>query len=357
MKDPRDAIPFETRDTLKPGEVAGLLWIPDAKIYGNFSLAPGTTLQAAFAALSVNKGDALTRGFGSYVFTDNGPVEAGWHSFWFARPFSNAEKTTAFRTTSDVQRGIYWPPVLSGLNVSNFKAYDANGGQYTADVIWDFDIRDAYDGPTQVTIEYFASHESHNIQIPTVMQPEGGTFYYGVGQVSIPRCLHPYIELTYSTGSNSSRYPWQIFSKTFPSTNLIAWPATQVIDDSEKFDSGLYIRRKVTAYRPGNIATRPTVISPTNTSISSNTATLGGNVTSDGGMTITERGLVYAPTATNADPIIGGFGVTKETTTGTTGVFTKVITGLASVTNYSFRAYATNARGTSYTNLVTFTTS
>lgn len=357
MRDPRETTPFETRDTVKPGEVAGLLWLPEGKIRGDFTLAAGTTLQAAFATLAVNKGDALTRGFGSYVFTDNGPIEAGWHSFWFARPFTSGEKTTAFRTLTDVQRGIYWPPVYNGANVRNFQAYDSNSVLYTADVIWDFDLRDAYDGPTQVLIEYFASHESHNIQAPTVMQPEGGTFYYGVAQVSIPRCLHPSLTLTYSTGTNSSRYPLQEFSKTFPATNLTAWPATQVVDDSEKFEGGLFIRRKVTAYRPGNIATRPTVTTPTSASITGTTATLGGNVTSDGNGTVTARGVVYAKTSDNADPVIGGTSVTNSTTSGTTGVFTVNVTSLTAATGYTFKAYATNARGTTYTELATFTTS
>lgn len=355
MRDPREETPFQTMPTVKPGEIAGLLWVREDKVRGDFTLAAGTTLSNAFAGLP--KGDALVRGFGSYVFTDNGPKEQGWHGFWFARPFSSGEKTTAFRTVTEVRGGIYWPAVLSGLNVRNFKAYDGDGTEYTADVIWDFQLRDAYDGPTRVVIEYFASHEPHTISMPTSMQPEGGTFYYGVAQVSIPKCLHPSITLEYSTGNASTRFPWQTFSKTFPATNLTAWPATLVIDDGETFDSGLYIRRKVTAYRPDNYATSPIITSPTKASIAATTVTLGGNVTNDGGSTITERGVVVSETATNADPIIGGTGVTKTTTTGTTGVFTINITGLTSATAYTFKAYATNARGTVYTTLDTFTTS
>jgi len=354
-RDPRETTPFETVATVKPGEVAALLWVPENQIRGDFSLTVGTTLQAALPLVS--KGDGLGRGFENYVFTDNGPVDAGWHGFYFARPFSSGEKTTAFRTVTEIRGGIYWPPVMAGLNVRNFKAYDADGVEYTADVIWDFNLRDAYDGPTKVVIEYFASHEPHTIATPTTMQPEGGTFFYGVGQVSIPRCLHPSLELIYSTGSASTRYPLQTFVKAFPNTNLTSWPATLVIDDGEKFDNGLYIRRKVTAYRPGDYATAPIISTPTKASIGSTTVTLGGNASNDGGSTITERGVVVSATATNADPVIGGTGVTKTTTTGTTGVFTVAVTGLTSATGYTFKAYATNARGTSYTALDTFTTS
>lgn len=355
MRDPREETPFQTIATLKPGELAGLWWVHEDRLRSDFTLAAGTTLAAALPHLP--KGDALVRGFGTWVFTENGPVDQGWHGFYFARPFSAGEKTTAFRTVTEVRGGIYWPPVMSAVNVRNFKAYDGDGTEYTADVIWDFQLRDAYDGPTRVVIEYFASHEPHTISMPTSMQPEGGTFYYGVAQVSIPKCLHPQIELEYSTGNASTRFPWQTFSKTFPPTNLTAWPATLVIDDGETFDNGLYIRRKVTAYRPDNYATAPIITSPTKASISTTTVTLGGNVTNDGGSSITERGVVVSATATNADPVIGGTGVTKTTTTGTTGVFTVSITGLTTATAYTFRAYATNARGTVYTDLDTFTTS
>jgi hypothetical protein len=100
----------------------------------------------------------------------------------------------------------------------------------------------------------------------------------------------------------------------------------------------------------------PTVTTPTASSITASGATLGGNVTADGGATITERGVVYAATATNGDPLIGGTGVTKVVGTGTTGVFSVVVTGLPQGTGYSFKAYAINSQGTSYTSVSTFTT-
>lgn len=101
---------------------------------------------------------------------------------------------------------------------------------------------------------------------------------------------------------------------------------------------------------------QPTVTTATSSGITATAAVLGGNVTSDGGGAITERGVIYAPTATNADPIIGGTGVVKVVGTGTTGVFTVNVTGLLPETAYSFEAYAINARGTTYTSTGTFTT-
>ena len=100
----------------------------------------------------------------------------------------------------------------------------------------------------------------------------------------------------------------------------------------------------------------PTVTTPTSGSITDTSATLGGNATSDGGATITERGVVYSETTTNSNPLIGGSGVTKVTTSGTTGVFTVPVTGLIAATGYSYKAYATNSQGDSYTSVDTFTT-
>lgn len=92
----------------------------------------------------------------------------------------------------------------------------------------------------------------------------------------------------------------------------------------------------------------PTVTTPTSAKVAATSATLGGNVTSNGGAAITERGVVYALTGTNSDPLIGGTGVVKKaTTTGTTSVFTVAVTGLTQTTGYSFKAYATNSLGTS----------
>jgi hypothetical protein len=355
MRDQREQSPFETVPTAMPGVLAGVLWVHEKYLLAAAAMTVGTTLGNFLPAAP--HGDARAQGYNDYVFTDFGPVQEGWHSFYFAKVFSDVEKTTAFRTVPEVRGGIYWPPIYASGNIYNFQAYDRDGVKYTADTIWDFNVRDAYDGPTRCVIEYFASHEPFSISAPTTMQPEGGTFYYGVGQVSLPRCLHPEILLTYSTGVNNARYPLQAFSKTFPATNWTEWPAIQIVDDGQTFDNGIYIRRTVTAYRPGSYSTGPVISTPTQASITATTVTLGGNVTGNGGSAVTVRGVVYSATATNPNPVIGGTGVTNATTTGTTGVLTVAITGLTTATGYSYRAYATNARGTSYTTLDTFTTS
>ncbi len=110
--------------------------------------------------------------------------------------------------------------------------------------------------------------------------------------------------------------------------------------------------------------TVPTVTSPTSGSLvitgfpGEISANLGGNVTSDGGSPITDRGVVYSVASSNDNPFIGGSEVIQISGgAGTTGAFTVSTEILAKDATYSFRAYAINAVGTSYTSEVgTFTT-
>lgn len=103
-----------------------------------------------------------------------------------------------------------------------------------------------------------------------------------------------------------------------------------------------------------SISAAPGVNAPTVANLAPTSATLGGTVTDDGGSPITQRGIVFAPTVTSANPAIGGAGVTQLMGMGTTGTFALSATGLTTGTSYSFRAYATSAAGTTYSAAGTF---
>ncbi len=86
------------------------------------------------------------------------------------------------------------------------------------------------------------------------------------------------------------------------------------------------------------------------TGITTTTAMCGGEVTSNGGATITARGVCCS---TNESPTIND----SHTVDGTgTGGFTSIITGLSPNKTYYVRAYATNIKGTSYGEQITFKT-
>jgi len=80
------------------------------------------------------------------------------------------------------------------------------------------------------------------------------------------------------------------------------------------------------------------------------TATCGGNVISDGGVPVTSRGVCWS---TNQNPTLAN----SKTTNGSgSGLYISYLTGLSANTTYFVRAYATNSNGTSYGDVISFTT-
>lgn len=79
-------------------------------------------------------------------------------------------------------------------------------------------------------------------------------------------------------------------------------------------------------------------------------AVCNGNIISNGGSTITARGICYGTTL-NPDTASS-----HNIVTGTTGIFSTTLTGLASSTIYHYRAYAKNTTGVAYGADSSFTT-
>ena len=95
----------------------------------------------------------------------------------------------------------------------------------------------------------------------------------------------------------------------------------------------------------------PSVKTVGSSEVTSTSVTLSGLVVSDNGAAITERGFVW----------LQGSGIpTTESyrlkVDGNTGEFTGTVTGLDPGEKYSFRAYAINPKGTSYGEIMNFTT-
>lgn len=98
------------------------------------------------------------------------------------------------------------------------------------------------------------------------------------------------------------------------------------------------------------IAIAPTLTTTAASSITKYAASAGGTITSNGGSVITASGICWSTTATPTTS-------NSKTTDGTiSGTFTSSITGLTAGTIYYVRAYATNAIGTSYGAVQSFTT-
>lgn len=93
----------------------------------------------------------------------------------------------------------------------------------------------------------------------------------------------------------------------------------------------------------------PTLTSPTATSITATGATLGATVTADGGAALTSRGTVWGTGAAPTGNALAEGGTTVA-------AFSHARTGLTENTTYTYRGYAINSVGTSYSADGTFTT-
>jgi hypothetical protein len=92
----------------------------------------------------------------------------------------------------------------------------------------------------------------------------------------------------------------------------------------------------------------PTVTTTTTSRLGKTIALVGGNVTDGGGAAVTDRGIYYGTTeGEQATKVANGTG---------TGEYPVLVTGLTAGTLYYFKAYATNTAGTSYGDVLHFTT-
>tara|TARA_R110002126_G_scaffold289536_1_gene444633 strand:+ start:1853 stop:5830 length:3978 start_codon:yes stop_codon:yes gene_type:complete len=96
-----------------------------------------------------------------------------------------------------------------------------------------------------------------------------------------------------------------------------------------------------------------TVQTTTATIVSLTSVTLGGSITDDGGENVIERGIVYS---LYSGPTVTGVSVTKVINNSGLENFSETITDLNFDKGYYYRAYAINSSGTSYGDILFFTT-
>ncbi|HEY9004240.1 MAG TPA: hypothetical protein VIM89_22990 [Mucilaginibacter sp.] len=107
-------------------------------------------------------------------------------------------------------------------------------------------------------------------------------------------------------------------------------------------------KKTSTTNSPPSLTTNDVILDVTAT-----TAQSGGTITSIGSSALTENGVCYS--TSNQAPTINDIKVTAPIIS-TSYSYTANLTGLTPSTTYYVRAYATNAYGTSYGSMVTFTT-
>ncbi|MGY0039029.1 hypothetical protein [Pedobacter sp. NJ-S-72] len=107
-----------------------------------------------------------------------------------------------------------------------------------------------------------------------------------------------------------------------------------------------------------SLTTKPpvpiTIITTKGTDITATTATSGGEITSNGGALVSTRGIIWS-SHPDFDPAAELTNRTAETGY-EKGIFTSYLKKLVPGTTYYIRAYAVSIAGTSYGNVISFTT-
>ena len=135
---------------------------------------------------------------------------------------------------------------------------------------------------------------------------------------------------------------------TMDQLNLIM--STMMNSVNARIDSMQALIDSLQAHQPVMPTAAPSVTTSQESGVTDVSATCGGNVTSNGGGVILERGICWS---TSPNPTIAGSHIAVG---GETGSFTGALTDLTPGTTYYYRAFATNAVGTTYGAEYTFTT-
>ncbi len=151
-----------------------------------------------------------------------------------------------------------------------------------------------------------------------------------------------------SAGSITATFPSGLTAGNYRVRVVNSAPATM---SSNNNNSNIVVSAPVTQV----------VASSAANAIGATNATLNGNVTTVGVCPASnEKGFVYSLTSANANPEVGGTGVTKTqvgSSTITTGAYTLGISGLTPNTSYTFNSYVYNGTTYTYGTVRTFTTS
>ena len=201
----------------------GLIY-PETKIYSIGGTAPsGQAVQA----------DA------SYRVTDRLGC-----NFWV----STASKTTTLTSESyTVIVPAKWPAVLTSWR---FDALYLQGGVTIDRYMFDYFLKKEYIGPCRATYRRSWSKNAPSVVVPKMMIPDAMVYDGILASFSIPPCLHPYISVFETTGSNHPTYEYTTRSKSFDATYYTQWPSSIIQDVEIRRYRGGFIKEEIEVYAP-----------------------------------------------------------------------------------------------------------
>ena len=178
---------------------------------------------------------------------------------WYAVSERELIKTDANNIvdTYITYQNFSWPPVLSGIVVDRWTRRDGGADP----VEYPIYKRGAYSGPTRVQVKIYwkdtpwtigttAAGSDTELALIKPMHPEPILFQSPIASVSVPPTLHERFRIIAGTGTEHPVYTYKGTTWTYNATNYTDWPASLVIQDSQKPYRGGYLREKITAFIP-----------------------------------------------------------------------------------------------------------
>ena len=302
------------KPTVKTNEVSSV--VQDAAICGGVVIDDGGATVTARGVCWSTSPNPTTNG----NHTDDGTGEGDFTSAitgltagttYYVRAYATNEKGTSYGEEKSFMTSIYMDlPILTTKEIEDITETSAtSGGEVVSD------------GGAPVIARGICWSTSQN---PTIDDNDGMT----------------------TDGNGTGTFTSDLVNLTANTTYYVRAYATNVMG------TAYGEQRSFTTEEEEAELTPPTVITSEVIDITETTAVSGGNVTDDGGATVTARGICWS---TSQNPTIDdNDGITTDGNG--TGTFTSDLINLTANTTYYVRAYATNEKGTSYGDEISFTT-
>ncbi len=235
-----------------------VLWVPERYFTATTTLVENTTLTNFMSSEAVPKGDAITNGFGAYVYREQLSKVGGSLRFVFLENKTEAQQVETVREPRSISMPIDWPDwlvTLYGVKVKEPIQREENNSGLTPSIndvssVRNYDryalIKGGTYNSTVIVSEYF-SHTPIESLVATEPRPMP-VFYNYFGMQNRFDCLHDEIrtpeigvelQLIPGFGTKTISERWALGS-VFPRTNMVGWAPHDRNVNAVFRDGGIY---------------------------------------------------------------------------------------------------------------------
>lgn len=237
-----------------------VLWVPERYFSANTVLVENTTLETFMSTEAVPKGDAITQGFGAYVYREQLSKVGGSLRFIFLKPKDETAQLETVKEPATLWRIVSWPDVLVSLYGVKGKVVSEEVGKIGTNAVTNTTTTERYfdryklikggDYNTEVVVEKFFSAKPITSLYATEPRPMP-VYYNFLGMNQSLTALHPElevpeliveIELVPNFGTKPAVQNWRLPS-VFPKTNMTTWISHPRFLDVDERDGGFYYTR------------------------------------------------------------------------------------------------------------------